>query len=470
MAKQQEQKLTFTESYQDQLCKLYSFQEEKARYRKSYLEWDKIDRANKKINPIRQKSFFLSGPANRLLSIIVAKLKRGERVLLNHKYISTFTFVERRQNVRIIEELEDILDITYHNSITIDGKKYRHSYEFAHKEQAVIGIPITLEQKNTASVENSVATFMSQQNDFLHIYKENNNIEDIDHESNSSFISKEVKIEENTTSEIVLFPKEPVKTVKLKKRLLNKRKKPTNAEKKAKVYKPFAYAKPKTLTEMLPLIDRVTCDELRSKSGRPFSDNFIIQLILKMSKDPAITATFDYKSGFIAYMAKALHYEKHDAIKTGNINFRFKANIPENSNEHQEQQRPLELLKLPEGIWGDICQKLIIIYDEYVYKNWFSNLVPIIDEKARTIELKAPNSFVKQWIETNYRDMIKEIAKSLGLELKEITYMLLPKERAVFSCGTTWEEVIPNLTEKTTTNGFQSLSVFRVVDKLQIID
>ena len=461
MTKQQEQKLIDTKLYQDQLCKLYSFMEEKARYRKSYIDWDKIKRANKKINSVRQKSFFLSDKANKLLSIIVAKLKKGERVFLNHKYISTFTIVERRQNVRIIEELAHILDITYHNSITHNGKKYRYSYEFSYKEQNL---------GNTASVENFVGTFMSQQNDSLYIYKENNNIEDIDHESTSFLISEEVTTKENTTSEIVLFQKESIKPVKLKKLLPKKRKKSTNAEKKAKVYKPFAYTKPKTLADMLPLIDRVTCDELRSKSGRPFSDNFIIQLVLKMSKNPKITASFDYKNGFIAYMVWALRYEKHDAIKTGNINFRLKTNIPVNINEHQEQQRPLELLRLPEGIWGDICQKLIVIYDEYVYKNWFSKLVPIIDEQNKTIELKAPNLFVKQWIETNYRDIIKEIAKSLGLDLKEITYMLLPKEQEVFSCGTTWEEVIPTLTDKTTTNGFKSLSVFGVVDKLQIID
>jgi len=189
-----------------------------------------------------------------------------------------------------------------------------------------------------------------------------------------------------------------------------------------------------------------------------------------MSNNPKIKASFDYKNGFIAYMARALRYEKHDAVKTGNTNFRFKANIPVNNNKHQEQQRPLELLRLPDGIWGDICQKLIVIYDEYAYRNWFSKLTPVIDKEAKTIELKAPNLFVKDWIETNYRDIIKEIAKSLELEFKGITYLLLPEKQEVFSCGTTLEEVIPTLKDKTTTNGFQSLSVFGVIDKLQIID
>ncbi|MBP9778389.1 MAG: hypothetical protein KBD25_04320 [Rickettsiaceae bacterium] len=44
----------------------------------------------------------------------------------------------------------------------------------------------------------------------------------------------------------------------------------------------------------------------------------------------------------------------------------------------------------------------------------------IIDEQNKTIELKAPNSFIKQWIETSYRDSILKVLKSLGSELKEI--------------------------------------------------
>jgi hypothetical protein len=140
-----------------------------------------------------------------------------------------------------------------------------------------------------------------------------------------------------------------------------------------------------------------------------------------MSKNPKIKASFDYKNGFIAYMSRALRYEKHDTVKTGNINFRFKANIPANSDEHQEQQRPLELLKLPEGIWGDICLKLIETSGIHVYNNWFSKLTPVIDEDAKTIELIVPNSFVKQWIKDNYGEVIINIIKDLGFEFKEIS-------------------------------------------------
>ncbi len=240
----------------DQLCKLYSFKEEKARYRKSYINWDKIKRANKKVKPIRQKSFFLSSPANKLLSAVMGKLIKGERVLLNHKYISTFTIVERRQNVRIIEELEDILNITYHNSITIDGKKYRYSYEFAHKEQNIV---------NTASVENSVATFMSRQNDPLYIYK-NKDIENIDLESNFLQNSKSIK---NT----------PIETVKFKKRLPNERKKSTNAERKARIYRFNQYKEPQDLKHHYPLTKEDE-SKLQKLSGRDFSLNAMNEILL----------------------------------------------------------------------------------------------------------------------------------------------------------------------------------------------
>jgi hypothetical protein len=101
-----------------------------------------------------------------------------------------------------------------------------------------------------------------------------------------------------------------------------------------------SYSKPKTLSEMILSIDNKICDELRSKSGRPFSNNFITQLVLKMSKNPKVKATFNYLKGFIAYMTKVLIHEKHDAIKTENINFKFKANI---SNESMDKAKKIKV-------------------------------------------------------------------------------------------------------------------------------
>jgi len=313
MAKQQEQKLTFTESYQDQLCKLYSFKEEKSRYRKHYLPWDKINRANKKVKPVRQKSFFLSNPANKLLSAVMGKLIKGERVLLNHKYISTFTFVERRQNVRIIEELAHILDITYHNSITHNDKKYRYSYEFSYKEQNL---------ENITCVENSVGTFMSRENDPLYIY-ENKDIEDIDLESNFLQNFESGKLEENTEPQIREFS--PTTPTKLKKRPSNKRKKPTMAQAKARIYRFNQYKEPQSLSHHYPLI-KEDCTKLQILSGRDFSLNAMNEILLDMSK--RLDNRFCSKAQFISYFGKCLRFEMRDAVKTGNDNFCIKANIP----------------------------------------------------------------------------------------------------------------------------------------------
>jgi hypothetical protein len=287
----------------EQLGKLYSFKEEKARYRKSYIEWDKIKRANQKIKPIRQKSFFLSSPANKLLSAVIGKLRQGERVFLNHKYISTFTLVERRQNIRIIEELADILDITYHNSITYNGKKHRFSYEFSYK---------LIKLENTSPTENSIVTFKSQENDPVYIYKENKNIEDIDLKSNFLQNSKEVKTV-------------PIETVKFKKRLPNERKKPTNAERKAKIYRFNQYKEPQDLKHHYPLT-KEDGGKLQSLSGRDFSLNAMNEILLDMSK--RLDNRFCSKAQFMAYFGKCLRFEMRDAVKTGNDNFRIKANIP----------------------------------------------------------------------------------------------------------------------------------------------
>ena len=299
MAKQQ----TYTESYPDQLCKLYSFKEEKARYRKSYINWDKIKRANRKIKPIRQKSFFLSSPANKLLSAVIGKLRQGERVFLNHKYISTLTFVERRQNQNIIKELADILDINYHNSITVDGKNYRYSYEFSYKQQNL---------ENNTCVENSIERKISRQNDPLYIYNKNKDIEYIDLESN--FLQN---------SESSIFPKKPTK---LKTRPANERKKPTNSERKARIYRFNQYSEPQGLKHHYPL-NKDDSAKLQSLSGRDFSLNAMNEILLDMSKRK--DNRFCSKSQFMAYFGKCLRFEMRDAVATSNDNFRIKANIIE---------------------------------------------------------------------------------------------------------------------------------------------
>ena len=93
---------------------------------------------------------------------------------------------------------------------------------------------------------------------------------------------------------------------------------------------------------------------------------------------------------------------------------------PTNVKSEVETKATVVMPKLQQGIWGDICRKLIETCGIHVYNNWFSKLTPVIDEDARTVELKAPNSFIGQWIETHYRDRINNIATTLGLKIVTI--------------------------------------------------
>ena len=95
----------------------------------------------------------------------------------------------------------------------------------------------------------------------------------------------------------------------------------------------------------------------------------------------------------------------------------------ENSCQQINGQRGVEIKgtanipTLQQGVWGDICRQLIETFGIHVYNNWFSKLKPVIDEQNRTVELKAPNTFTQQWIETSYGGVIQKIAKKLNKEV-----------------------------------------------------
>ena len=525
LAQKQEQEAQIN---QDQLGKLYSFKEEKARYRKSYINWDKIKRANGKT--IREKAKHLSKDAKAILAPVIQKLEKGERVFFNHKYISTITFCKRGQNCNIIKQLESVLDITYRNSITVDGKTYRHSYEFAYYKQVIV-----------PQEDNSTAQFIKRSDSLNPSYQassdtsiENNNTESIRsnvhaHESNFSQNSQEVKIEKNISPEIVPFSEEPVKPTKLKRRLPNERKKQTNTKRKARIYHFNQYKKPQNLGYHYPLT-KEDGDKLQSLSGREFSLNAMNEILLDMSKRK--DNKFCSKAQFMVYFGKCLRFEMRDSVKTGNDNFHIKANVtpinqkeitktkqieqylaeveqkaithvcPENQLKARianirEPLRSYELLSnikdfvvlggivkiylradcqlnefetglvlsqvksiyssgevniksveyvventcrqvngydevrtkgtpvmptLQQGIWGDICRKLIETCGIHVYNNWFSKLTPVIDEQAKTIELQAPNSFVKQWIESSYENTLRKIIVKFKMEFTGIKH------------------------------------------------
>ena len=318
-----------------QLGKLFSFKDKKACYRKNYLGWDNIERVNQQ-NYHTEKTKYLNKQALAVMAAVVPKLERGERVIFNHKYLSSITLCKRRQNQNIIQELKIVLDIEYHNSVTHKGKKYRHSYEFLYKQQ---------KQENIGFSENSIGQFFARQTPPI-LYIENKDIEYIrsknvqEHESN--FLQNSVSLVLAETSEYakpqeVRAKKEceanatqSSKIIPLKqhKRVLNKRKKPTNAEIKAKQAKFLyfkQYDKPKSLGDHYPLSQK-DCAKLQITSGRDFTLNAMNEILLDMSRKPKLQGhSFVSRGRFMAYMATVYRYEGRDALKTSNSSFKIMA-------------------------------------------------------------------------------------------------------------------------------------------------
>lgn len=68
--------------------------------------------------------------------------------------------------------------------------------------------------------------------------------------------------------------------------------------------------------------------------------------------------------------------------------------------------------KLTLDIWELIRKKLIVQLHkgEFINTNWFSKLEASVDERLKKLTLKAPNSFIKDYIYENYLSYIEEIA------------------------------------------------------------
>lgn len=99
------------------------------------------------------------------------------------------------------------------------------------------------------------------------------------------------------------------------------------------------YQKPKTLADMYPILKQ-DYFVVQSASGREFSLNAMNEILLFMSKKPELKLrSFNSKAGFIAYMTIVFRYEKRDAVKTSNDNFKIRANQTEEDKLFQVQEK-----------------------------------------------------------------------------------------------------------------------------------
>jgi len=244
---------------------------------------DKLVRAN--ITPkeeLTDKTIYLGEKAKKLLRAILKKLFSNRYVLINHKYITQATRCKSDQNTIILRELERILKIQFYRLYTNDkGTKFsRHYYIELHPA-------ITQELKDTGTLNSEFCP------DFYRPTYINRNIFNEDIRSN-------VHAHESN------------------------------------------FLRGFSLASFYPL-SQPEAAKLQALCGRGFSGNAINEILLSMSKR-LTDRFFKSKKAFMNYMAKALAYEKRDAVKISNRAFRIRANM--SNDEIIKQQKEAFLTKI----------------------------------------------------------------------------------------------------------------------------
>ena len=71
-------------------------------------------------------------------------------------------------------------------------------------------------------------------------------------------------------------------------------------------------------------------------------------------------------------------------------------------------------------VWGRIRRGLITACGEASDRNWFSKLTANIDKERKEIKLKAPNGFVRDWIQQNYQHLLERFCNKENYRLMEV--------------------------------------------------
>ena len=89
----------------------------------------------------------------------------------------------------------------------------------------------------------------------------------------------------------------------------------------------------------------------------------------------------------------------------------------------EEIRKSLEEASGFEGIWGKIRRGLIDYYGtggDAMDSAWFGKLTANVDAGSKKLTLKAPNKFIKDWIESNYTHLIDKLCSLHSYSLGEV--------------------------------------------------
>jgi hypothetical protein len=175
--------------------------------------------------------------------------------------------------------------------------------------------------------------------------------------------------------------------------------------------------------EQRAIVSRDDAIQFRAKLGGTLEPELaydILSNLSRFSKEGDVFKLIMSKEVEITDFAKEIILNQANAVGAYNGVERLELVVMGNVVKEYHNSNKPEPVTLPEGIWGDVLQKLISEYGVDTYKNWFSKLTASVDETARTLELTTKSSMVQDWISSKYEDIIAKIVAGMNFELKRL--------------------------------------------------
>ena len=121
---------------------------------------------------------------------------------------------------------------------------------------------------------------------------------------------------------------------------------------------------------------------------------------------------------FILTQVKAV-YGNH--INSLNLELKLTTSSNSSYQKNDLSSSPNIAPRIFKGVWGRVRQALIDTYGEATDRNWFAKLEVFEDKNKSELRLKAPTSFVRDWISQNYQDLIEKICTRENYQLAGVS-------------------------------------------------
>ena len=302
----------------------YYSEEEENTFRIIKDAWVNISRSNN----LSQK---LTETELKLISLVSTLIKRSPLGLayFSLDYLCVKLGITDRQLRTVRKNINHIFSSRWRKATLINGSLKKNVYVFVYTLQGMNLLGTSAKYYKSIKLGTPLPTSINKDEKYINnrssksnFYKNSDSLvlAETSEYAKPQEVRAKKECEANTTQTSKIIP------LKQHKRALNQRKKPTNAEIKAKQAK-FLYFKqyqqPKSLGDHYPL-SQEDCVKLQITSGRDFTLNAMNEILLDMSRKPKLQGhSFVSKARFMAYMATVYRYEGRDAVKTANSAFKL---------------------------------------------------------------------------------------------------------------------------------------------------